>query len=382
MTLENSIADVNSFYFLREFTYSHTTFESTPRTEVELADNIVWLNQQILLVQVKERNAPSETTTQAEERWFEKKVMKAATRQVRDSLSYLSASSQPQVVNCRGDMQVMPRLLDMQVHKLVVYCAHDALPRHCRLVKHHGSRSAGFIHIMSAEDYVNLVKTLATPAEIFDYLAFRECIVTQYPEETRRVPEISLAGQFCADEHGACPDHSYSEVITLLDQDYESWDMSGLLHVFRERLTAPSDVLQYHRILCELANLRRSELKEFKKRFELAREDARKGNITPFRMAVPRTGCGFVFVPMPSRWRAQMNTALQNFTYAHKYELKLSRCVGVAVSPLEGQWYDAAWCLIDEPWQFDKEMEEALRVNNPFLPVSTAPLPRYQFRNF
>src|ERR1039457_4876085 len=88
MAFQDDIAALNEFYFFREFTFSQTKFRPTPKNELELADNVVWLGDTLLIYQIKEREVVG-TTLENEERWFEKKVLGLATSQIRDTLSYL-----------------------------------------------------------------------------------------------------------------------------------------------------------------------------------------------------------------------------------------------------------------------------------------------------
>ena len=78
-----------------------------------------------------------------------------------------------------------------------------------------------------------------------------------------------------------------------------SEDMSGIIKQFAERVTTDAHVTEYYAILKELAKLKRSELREYKARFRLCMEKCRSGDFTlPYRMASPRTNCGFVFIPL------------------------------------------------------------------------------------
>src|SRR5688500_4537389 len=94
MTLENEISDYNQFFFFKEFTYSNTWFKKRSETdienEVELADSLLWIGDELVIYQLKERFSPNPTTPEKEKAWFEGKVLKKGTKQVRDTLGYLS----------------------------------------------------------------------------------------------------------------------------------------------------------------------------------------------------------------------------------------------------------------------------------------------------
>jgi hypothetical protein len=53
MSFQEDIARFNEFYFFREFTFSKNTFRTAPREEVELADNVVWVDEPLIAYQIK-----------------------------------------------------------------------------------------------------------------------------------------------------------------------------------------------------------------------------------------------------------------------------------------------------------------------------------------
>jgi hypothetical protein len=103
---EDEIAALNQAYFFREFTYSNTTFrtrgESDTESEVELADSLLWLGRDLVVYQLKERQAPANTTPEQESAWFNRKVLGKGTKQVRDTLRYLESGASIPLENHRG----------------------------------------------------------------------------------------------------------------------------------------------------------------------------------------------------------------------------------------------------------------------------------------
>jgi hypothetical protein len=170
MAFADELAALNEWHFFREFTYSKTTFRPAPSQKVELADAIIWIGDLLVVYQLKEREAQSDTTVEAEKRWFERKVLRQATGQVRDTLAYLHAAGVIEIRNHRGHALGLDIRSIHELHKLVVYLPHDALPWDYRRLKHHRSRTAGVIHIIPANDYLSIARTLLTPAEVADYL--------------------------------------------------------------------------------------------------------------------------------------------------------------------------------------------------------------------
>jgi hypothetical protein len=93
---EDEITTRNQAHFFQEFTYSNTTFrtrgESDTESEVELADSLLWLGNDLVVYQLKERQAPANTTPEQESAWFNRKVLGKGMKQVRDTLRYLGQS--------------------------------------------------------------------------------------------------------------------------------------------------------------------------------------------------------------------------------------------------------------------------------------------------
>jgi hypothetical protein len=268
-----------------------------------------------------------------------------------------------------------------ELHKLVVYLPHDSLPQEYRRVKHHRSKTAGLIHILPATDYLGIVQTLLTPAEVVDYLSFRETLIDNWEAETLRVPEQALVGQYLNGNLDTPPAIAFVEYLQCLDHRADEWDISGVITAFPDRVTTDNPLTDYYPIVREIALLKRNELREFKKRFQLSVEKARANEFArPYRMACPRTGCGFVFIPLTQDVLERRRTGLQNLTLAHKYDQRLSKCLGVSFAPEEGGWFSAEWCYLEFPWVEDTAFEELLRHNNPFREVRSMELNRYTYQ--
>ena len=89
----------------------------------------------------------------------------------------------------------------------------------------------------------------------------------------------------------------------------------------------------------------------------------------PYRIYIPRTDCGFVFVPLIKRASCHWKTALRNFTYAQKYDQKAHRCVGLVMfeTEIKGKLVlDMYWAFLEEKWVYDAAMEKLLSENFPF----------------
>jgi len=382
MDFAEQIAALNEWHFFSEFTYSKPTFCPLPSQQVELADSIMWIANILLVYQLKEREPRSNPSPEAERRWFEKKVLGKATKQVRDTLSYLKTASPIEVRNHRGHVLRLDARLIRQLHKLVVYLPNQALPHECRHMKHHRSQTAGLIHVIAANDYLGIVRTLLTPAEVADYLEFREALISRAESQVVALPEQALVGQYISGNLESMPSRDFIQHLTLLDHLADEWDMSGIISKFPDRATAGQGGTDYYHIIRELALLKRNELREFKTRFQLCLAKARANEmVRPYRFAIPRTGCGFVFVPITKQTLPHRRKGLQNFALANKYDLKLLKCIGVSIADDSGGYFTTEWIYLESPWEPDPGLEEALRTNNPFREVKAAELPRYAFKS-
>ena len=381
MTLEGEIASLNEHFFFEEFTYSTNTFRPGPSTELELADSIIWLDDMLVVFQLKEREKIGETSPDKEARWFERKVIGLGTKQIRDSVKYLDIHRNILLRNHRGHRFELRRDAISDMHKVICYLGNSRLPEACRRRKFHLSRTAGTIHVIAAHDYLGVVRTVLTPFELSEYLAFRQELIEKWGDAVSPVPEPALVGQYLEGDADRKPDRAYLDVLTALEHRADEWDMSGIIKQFAERVTTDGHATEYYAIVKELAKLKRNELREVKTRFRLSMEQCRSGEFAlPCRMASPRTDCGFVFIPLTEDVVEVRRRGLMNLTLACKYDLKVPKCVGASFCPEDGGWYSVEWCYFEHPWKYDEELERALKANNPFREVRTVELPRYGFR--
>jgi hypothetical protein len=382
MPFEDSISELNEWHFFKEFVYAQNNFRPAPNQEVELADNIIWLDNLLIAFQIKEREASPEANEETERRWFERKVLRKATQQTRDTLKYLSENESIEVTNLRGDTFGLKFADIEQFHKLVVYHPSAQLPPDCLKIKFHQSRTADTIHIIASHDYLGIIQTLLTPAEFAEYLSFREELIEIWGAEVNQVPEPAIVGQFLYGSTAEKPSVQFLDRLRALNIESDDWDMSGVIAHFPDRARPSESPTDYYPIVRELASLKRNELREFKRRFQLSIEKAKSDVFCkPFRIATPRTDCGFVFIPITKEFLPHRRIGLQNFTLAHKYDLKLSKCIGISIADHSEGWFDVEWCYVEAPWAQDPEIERVLRDNNPFRDIRETELARYHFKS-
>jgi hypothetical protein len=381
MAFADELVALNEWHFFREFTYSRTIFRLAQGQDVEFADSLIWLGDLLLVYQLKERAISADANSDTEKKWFERKILRQATRQVRDTLRYLHADNGIKVCNHRNETFNLTLGAVRQIHKLVIYLPHEALPATFRKIKHHRSRTAGVIHILAANDYLGIVRTLQTPAEVIDYLGFREALINMREIDLLEISEQALVGQYLEGDFDAPPAMKFIEAVQSLDHRTDEWDISRLIAGFKNRLTTDSEANDYYAVVRELAMLNRNEMREFKKRLVRSLSKARADQEAfPYRMETLGTECGFVFMPLTREESPNGRIALMNITALHKYDRKLSKCIGISfVGDGQGS-VTSEWCYADWPWQEEPELAAVLQRNNPFGEVKAIDLPRYTFR--
>ncbi|MDP2368842.1 hypothetical protein [Rhodoferax sp.] len=381
--LEDQIAQLNVQAFWKELTFSQNTFSPEPgKGEYELADNVVWLGNHAFALQLKQRDGATSDPEQ-ERRWFKKKVLTTATRQIRDTLRFLREHDVT-ITNERG------RVFDVRgaqlegVTSIISFVGSNALPQDCWNTRYHVSATAGFIHIVPAEDYFRILETLRVPGDIREYFAYREKVLLQLDPAT--VTEADVMGAFIADE--PMPTEHSHDHLGLFVQDLQDFDISWLIGNLFDHIQADDKSQDYCQIMLEFARVPRSVWRAFKERFKMAVDAANDGKyVKPFLFAFPATDCTFMIaVPPPdlpvsgADGDSTRLTGLKNFTDAAAYLTKTSRAVGLLVSK-DGAYFQLDWCRLDLPWAPNPAMDALLEKSNPFRPLQERTLTSFHFAN-
>jgi len=207
-------------------------------------------------------------------------------------------------------------------------------------------------------------------------------VIDKWEIEAAALPEQVFVGQYLGGDLNSPSSLDYAKHIQLLDHRADEWDISGIISEFVDPNSPKSEQAHYYTITRELALLKRNELREFKTRFKLSVEKARANQfVRPYRIAFPRTGCGFVFIPVTKDALPYRRKGLQNFTFAHKYELKLTKCIGVSIADDGNGWFTEEWFYTEFPWEHDPRLEAALQNNYPFHKINETELPRYTYKD-
>jgi hypothetical protein len=384
MTLEQLIADLNSLAFFKEFTFSENTFKpAAGGPELELADNIVWIGDDLTILQLKERSRADVKDDASEARWFDDKVLGKATKQVRDTLNYLQANPAINVTNGHGHSFDIRRDQLGSITKIVVYLPGKIVPDIAKATRHYVSRTGGFMHVLDARDYLEICRTLRVPADIRDYFAYRQRLLEGDPKVT--APEPLIMGQYLSGDETAPPSKDSYKFLVALKDNYSEFDLSPLLSNLHRQIESQAKPYDYYEILRQFARLPRSGWKEAKARLAICMEAVQQKKFrAATRFAWKDLALGFVFLPMDPKLMEEKNAielmgcGLVNFTMAHKYEQKLDCCVGLVMAK-DGEYFLLNWCVMKRPWEYDAELEARLKEGSPFLEVKERVIPRYEF---
>jgi hypothetical protein len=385
MTLEAYISRLNSLAFWKEFTFAENGFTPRPGAQFELADNLVWLGQYAIAMQLKERAEETEDP-EAERTWFQKKVLDKATSQVRDTLSFLQEHEKISITNKRGHSFDVRGAELADITKIVVFLGGRALPEDCWKKRYHISRTAGFIHVIAAHDYLGVLEKLRVPEDIRRYFKYREAVTQKLSGAEDGIDESDIMGAFLSGTDDL-PSPQSREVLRRFVQDLDAFDLSRLLGSLHEHIENSAQPYDYYKIMLEFACIPRSVWRELKVRFTRALEAVQEKKFTrPFRVTFPGTDCAFMICALDPEIPATGDegekarvTGLQNLTLAAMYDSKVAKGVGILISK-DSQYLQVDWALLNIPWQQDPEMDVRLAESNPFREVKEQQLHSFLFK--
>lgn len=361
---ENIVSQINSNVFFKEFTFAKNDFtDLDSKQKLEFSDNVIWLDDIFFIFEIKERDSKENSDDSS---WFENKVLKKAVKQIKNTHEYLAKYPNIPIVNEKGHKKNILEANFSKMQSVIIYSPTDNFKEDQRFFKFYRSRKVGLIHLFHSEDYYWICKYLITPAEVEEYLIFRKELFEEHPHHLNVLPEQYVLAHFfeTLDTSEIKPEciNNFKRVTT----NSENFNISYLIENFNKNIMRLKEQTEYYPIIAEIAKLNRAELTEFKKRFVRTIEECKEDEIiTPYRMYVPRTDCGFVFVPLNKRTSKHWKTALKNFTFAQKYDQQAYRCIGVVIFESEID-LDMYWTFHEQKWEYNTEMEKLLSKNYPF----------------
>lgn len=365
---EKYINSVNSHFFFDEFTFSNTEFvNQNSNQQLEFADHIIWLDYLLFIIQIKERRI---TENSSSEKWFNNKILNKAVKQVKSTHFYLDQLADINIENNKGHKRNLSEAKDSQRINLIVYFPGEKFQDELRQKKFYLSTEIGNIHLLHKEDYQWICRYLITPSEVSEYFAFRENLFVKHGILIDQLPEQYVLGHFLETLDIDVLNARYIKNLDKVNLSNHTFDISYLIDHFNESVINKKYPTEYYPIIQEIALLNRSYLKEFKIRFERTIEMIKDGkDVLPFRFYSEKTDCSFVFIPISTDLRMHWENMLGNMTYAHKYDMKSQRAVGVTMFYSAEKEINMRWCYLEFQHEFNFKIDYLLRTSNPFREV-------------
>jgi len=382
------IALLHRNHFLSEFTFTKNEFTPKGGSEEEFADGVIWLENEMLVFQIKERNASKIGDIESEKKWFFNKILNIAKKQIKKTISYFKSNQDITIKNIRGHSFNLKTNENIKFHKIIIY-------KHATwkaiALKKYISKKVGFIHIFDYPDYVLVCEILDTPTEILEYLAFRDELLTKYNIDISS--EKSLLGAYLkyanlSEFRKLLPEGKQFEEIILeletvverLIKNKSDYYIEHILESFYERLYTPQkDNTQYYKILIELVKMHRSERKHFKERWDKCLIDLLgKDEEKPYRMIVRKSDCGFIFIPLLKIYCENRFSILQKYTMLSKYDLKIDKQIGISFCKTDKTVF-IDYGYSESEWKPDKQLEKILKDKDFFRPMKKRYIQRYKF---
>ncbi|MCW3108233.1 MAG: hypothetical protein JWQ09_2739 [Segetibacter sp.] len=363
---EKIVAQINSNVFFKEFTFSKNDFkELDTKQRLEFADNVVWLDKLFFIYQIKEQGSD----TAIDKKWFDNKVLKKAVKQIKSTLRYIDNYPEIIIENEKGhNLNITEAKRCTDTKRIIIYSPNDNFSEDLRRQKFYESSEIGFVHLFHYEDYYWICKYLITPTEINQYLNFREDFFLFDKRYSNALPEQYFLGHFLETPQADHFEPKYITNLTNHKADTNKFDISNIMENFAKNIKLVNHQTEYYPIVTEIAKLNRSELTEFKQRVSLCVEKSETAEfIYPYRIYIPRTDCGFVFIPLHSTKAHNWKNALHNLTMAHKYESKAQKCIGVVIfrDKNDLKYFEFYWQYVNADWEHDEEMEQIFKENYP-----------------
>ena len=319
------------------------------------------------IFEIKERDSKENSD---DSNWFKNKILNKAVKQIKNTHEYLRKYPNIPIINEKGHKKNISEANLSNIQSVIIYSPSNNFKENQRFLKFYRSKIVGLIHLFHSEDYYWICKYLITPAEVEEYLIFREELFEEHQNHLNALPEQYVLAHFFETLDTSEIKVEYINNFKRVTTDSSDFNISYLIENFNKNIKLLKEKTEYYPIIAEIAKLNRAELAEFKKRFVRTIEKCKEEDITiPFRMYIPRTDCGFVFAPLNKRASMHWKTALNNFTFAQKYDQKAYRCIGLVMFEIEIDSeivLDMYWAFLEQNWEYNAEMENLLSENFPF----------------
>ena len=363
---EQEITRINQNVFFKEFTFDKNDFIIDNLNKVELADNVLWLDDLLIIIQIKEKD--SEGCSSVAD-WLKNKVFKKAKNQIKGTLRYLYEHNTISIANGHNDNHILDIQKIVSVHSVVIYKI-DNWRKESEIAKKYITKDNRFIHFISFDDYMQVCRYIITPVELGQYLMFREEVLRSNTNIDELPEQYFLAHYFQNPQNTTfnilyiCNlDKICEKIISREDEFY----LGSFISRMRETLYAYGNERDYYFIIRELAKLNREEMKLFKERLlAVMNEEPKSLPVAMKRFASLRTQCGFVLMRLNKKVEETWSRALVNFPSEFKYKWKLNKCIGLVVLK-DNDYFDFRWSYMEGEWKYDEELkkivEEDIEIN-------------------
>ncbi|MEO8908914.1 MAG: hypothetical protein ABI408_01635 [Gemmatimonadaceae bacterium] len=374
--LQDFTAQQNANVFLRAFSFPTIQLPLDVADERTLADRVVMMDGVGFIFQLMEREQKVASKAGDLEKWVTNNVVRRGVKQIQNTRDVLHGYLGLSLVNQFGHRDyVSPKDPDLMVG-IIVYRV-PAKARAFRAARFKKNKSGAFVHILRDADYFEITQHFVTPTEMHDYFGFRRDVLINWAPTLTAVSEAALIGQYLSEDYSSPPDERFERAAKSRGGTAAcefSFVLDSLATSIASQEGEYADTEGYE-ILLELGRLGRHEIRELKQQSRLALEAVLADRFElPHRIVSPRTGCGFLVLPLPSEFHDRTFFALESLSQASKYELGLERQVGI------GMWRDTEF--VDIEWLFlsgmnlpDPYLDERLAARYPFRRSSEQRLP-------
>lgn len=363
--IEFITADLSEAAFFKELCFRGQRFPVPETGECELADVFIWLESDGIIIQVKER-AEDEPANQATfDKWFKNKVQGKGADQIADTLAFFKNHPSVVVKNARKLDFELHQVDAAMMHKLIVFgTLADGVDQHHQ-AKFRISKRSGFIHLIQAVDFANLLKWTVTPGEMLEYLRFREQVVQQWDVAKKRT-EKWLFGCFVhwsgSGRDPECLEESVGEAqVDGLIDDTEQANLRRFYDVLGSWASTTADPSSFGHMLVELAHMPRLFAREFKTRVLKCMERLDKPfPRTLYRLYNQPRDCLFVLtIPLGDSIQ-QREEVSRDLLRAAKYGERTRKAVGLFFAAQGKDEMGISLVYLDEPWKESAQGEAAI----------------------
>ena len=348
----------------------------------------------MIIYQVKQREEDSDKRNDEINKWFKKKIINKATKQITDTHDFLDSQNEIIISNLRGKkFNLADKKYSNRVN-IVIHNVDVITNEYSEYTKIRVNSKGLTIHYLSVYEFQYLCRSCQVPFEFMNYLNFRDKYFQKFGNEINMIDERSL---FCA-----FLGHLEGSEIQLATRVYRKFqientekieNMKHMFYIFGDRLTT-SNTDEYYQLLEVMLPLDRNFYKILAEKIRISIESLdNKFPTKPHRFGSPKSGIAIIVIPFDNNKNYEGLLArysdkdkgkkdiLYFLTKLHKYDLKVDRAIGLLLSKA-GTDNDILWNYLNYPWEYSEknnEYEEAIKLL--FDPVKYAMLNSYEIRN-